>query len=92
MLKNRLQGATLKPCDTDFKAYNVSLTRNLTLHLRKQSRARQEVDNRIEDAKIRRGKSEETRIEKLKFEMLKWELYRLRVEAIEDDYADFKRL
>ena len=31
-------------------------------------------------------------MEKLKFDMLKWELYRLRVEAIEDDYADFKRV
>lgn len=54
MLKNRLQRSTLKPCDTDFRRYNLTLARNLALHLHTQSLARQEVDNRIEEARIRR--------------------------------------
>jgi len=76
----------------DFRTYNLQIAKNLALYLHNQSQARQEVDNRIAEAKVRREQSTEGRVDKLKFEMLKWELYRLRVDSIEDDYADFKRL
>ena len=54
--------------------------------------ARQEIDNKIEEARLRRDQREEERLEELKFESVKWDLYRMRVDQIEDDYADFKRV
>ena len=82
----------MKENEIDFKALNMLIARNLELHYRNQSAARLEIDNKIEEAKGRREQQEVERLEQLQFEAIKWELYRMRVEQIEDDYADFKRL
>ena len=62
-MKHRLQRPTLKDSETDFRALNVVLVRNLMIHLRNQSMARQEIDNKIEEARLRRDQQEEERLE-----------------------------
>lgn len=85
-------GTEGKPGDPDFQARNVELAGDFNYLPGRQAEGRQLDEWKSMEAKERRDRMEADRIKKLKFEMLKWDLYRLRVEKIEDDYADFKRL
>lgn len=46
----------------------------------------------IEDAREKRDKLRHLKVARYQFDTFKWDLYRDRVENINDDYADFKRV
>jgi len=56
-----------------------------------QHLARQQVVERIEDARLRRLDQEDQRQVQNKFDLIKWDLYRLKCDQIDEEYAMFKK-
>jgi len=78
-------------CDKNFMEINSTVQENLEVKKFRQTMNKMKAEDKLEEVKLRRQAIEKKKLEKAQFEMIKWNLYRIKVDQIEDDYADFKR-